>query len=94
MPEPSWLDERAPAALEAYEAEPVPTWRRSGFWTTSLRDLDLDALEARHYEPSDVRPAAAWPTRIGDDELGGLVVQRGATHDPRRRSTPSSPSRA
>ena len=21
-------------ALEAYEREPVPTWRRSGFWTT------------------------------------------------------------
>ena len=75
---PSWLEERRAEALEAYEREPVPTWRRSGFWTTSLRDLDLDALEARHYEPSDELP----PLRgrgLGDDELGGLVVQRGAS---------------
>jgi len=38
-------------ALEAYEREPVPTWRRSGFWTTTLRKLDLDALEPRRHEP-------------------------------------------
>ncbi len=43
--------ERRRAALEAYESEPVPTWRRSGFWTTSLRGLDLDALEPKRYEP-------------------------------------------
>ena len=37
-------------ALEAYEREPVPTWRRSGFWTTHLRGLRLDELEVRHYD--------------------------------------------
>ncbi len=74
----SWLDERRAEALAAYEAEPVPTWRRSGFWTTSLRDLDLDSLEARHYEPSDVRPAVLADA-LGDDEVGAMVVQRGAT---------------
>ena len=37
-------------ALEAYEREPVPTWRRSGFWTTHLRGLRLDELEPRHYD--------------------------------------------
>ena len=46
---PSWLEERRREALEAYEAEEVPTWRRSGFWTTSLRGLDLDALEPKRY---------------------------------------------
>ena len=47
----SWLEDKRTAALAAYEAEPVPTWRRSGFWTTSLRNLEIDALEPRRYEP-------------------------------------------
>jgi Fe-S cluster assembly scaffold protein SufB len=33
------------AALRAYESSELPVWRRSGFWTTSLQSLDLDALE-------------------------------------------------
>ena len=45
------VEERRRAALEVFEAEPLPTWRRSGFWTTSLRGLDLDALEPKRYEP-------------------------------------------
>ena len=53
---PSWLEDRRREALEAYEAEEVPTWRRSGFWTTSLRKLDLDVLEPRRYEPVDELP--------------------------------------
>jgi Fe-S cluster assembly protein SufD len=32
------------AALEAYESLELPVWRRSGFWTTSLQTLELDAL--------------------------------------------------
>ena len=77
----SWLEEQREAALKAFEAEDVPTWRRSGFWTTSLRGLDLDALEARHYEPladGDALPPTVAED-IGDSELGGLIVQRGAT---------------
>src|SRR5262249_6273272 len=35
------------AARRVYETSELPTWRRSGFWTTTLRGLDLDALEAR-----------------------------------------------
>jgi Fe-S cluster assembly protein SufD len=77
---PSWLEEKRKAALDAFEAEPVPTWRRSGFWTTSLRNLDVDALEPRRYEPvgsedelpSEVRDAL-------DGEPGALIVQRGAS---------------
>ena len=32
------------AALQAYRDLELPVWRRSGFWTTSLQSLDLDAL--------------------------------------------------
>ena len=39
-------EELRAAALEAYESLELPSWRRSGFWTTSLRDLDFDALRA------------------------------------------------
>ena len=45
MPEPAFLEERRKRALEAYEAAPVPNWRRSGFWTTSLRKLELDKTD-------------------------------------------------
>jgi Fe-S cluster assembly protein SufD len=38
------------AALHAYETAELPVWRRSGFWSTSLTALDLDALEVRHHE--------------------------------------------
>lgn len=33
------------AALKAYETLELPVWRRSGFWSTSLQSLDLDALQ-------------------------------------------------
>ena len=39
------LAELREAALKAFEAAELPVWRRSGFWTTSLQELDLDALE-------------------------------------------------
>src|SRR5580693_8347320 len=39
------LEQLRKAALEAYEAAELPVWRRSGFWTTSLQSLDLEALE-------------------------------------------------
>ena len=36
-----FVEQRRKAALEVYEREDTPTWRRSGFWTTTLRGLDL-----------------------------------------------------
>jgi Fe-S cluster assembly protein SufD len=69
-------DEIRAAALEAFERLDLPSWRRSGFWTTSLRDLDLDALEAKHHAPGD--PPAIVTETLGDEELAGLLVQRGA----------------
>jgi Fe-S cluster assembly protein SufD len=71
------LAERRQAALEAYEREPVPTWRRSGFWTTTLRHLRLDELEPRRYEPGEIPEVAR--DALGDEELAGLIVQRGAS---------------
>jgi Fe-S cluster assembly protein SufD len=70
-------DEIRAAALEAFERLELPSWRRSGFWTTSLRDLDLDALEPRHHEPGD--PPAVVTEALGDEDLAGLLVQRGAS---------------
>jgi Fe-S cluster assembly protein SufD len=35
------------AALSEYEDSELPVWRRSGFWTTSLASLDLDALSTQ-----------------------------------------------
>jgi len=76
----AWLEEKRTAALEAFEAEPVPTWRRSGFWTTSLRNLDLDALEPRRYEPVDSEDELPSEVRDAlDGEPGALIVQRGAS---------------
>jgi Fe-S cluster assembly scaffold protein SufB len=39
------LEQLREAALKSYETSELPVWRRSGFWTTSLQSLDLDALE-------------------------------------------------
>jgi Fe-S cluster assembly protein SufD len=78
---PAWLEERRREALEIFEREPVPTWRRSGFWTTSLRDLRLDELEPRRYEP--VGDVSELPQLVRDvieaEEPAGLVIQRGAS---------------
>ncbi len=63
---------RRKAALEVYEAEPIPTWRRSGFWTTSLRGLDLEALEPKRYDPG------LPELDLADEEHSALIVQRGA----------------
>lgn len=71
---PAFVEERRRAALEIYEREPVPTWRRSGFWTTSLKKLRLDELVPRHYDPDGRRPEI-----VDGDELAGLIVQRGAS---------------
>jgi len=68
-----FVEARRRAALEAFESEPVPTWRRSGFWTTTLRGLDLDALEPKRYE------AGLPELDLGDEEHAALIVQRGAS---------------
>jgi len=39
------LEQLRSDARAAYEQLELPVWRRSGFWTTSLQNLDLEALE-------------------------------------------------
>ena len=73
-----WLGERRKVALEAYEGEAVPTWRRSGFWTTSLRKLDLDALAPRDHDPVSELPALVTEA-LGEQSVGALIVQSGAS---------------
>jgi Fe-S cluster assembly protein SufD len=72
------LEELRQAALAVFESTRLPTWRRSGFWTTSLRDLDFDALAVRHASPEAGIPAVATDV-LGDQPRAGLLVQRGAT---------------
>jgi Fe-S cluster assembly protein SufD len=71
---PEFVTDRRAAALEVYEREPVPTWRRSGFWTTTLRHLRLDELEPKRYDAVSERPEI-----VANDELAAVIVQKGAS---------------
>jgi Fe-S cluster assembly protein SufD len=66
------LDQLRAAARAAYEDSELPIWRRSGFWTTSFAELDLDALGPG--EPAQDAPdwvEAALPQRA----RAGRIVQ-------------------
>src|SRR6202522_4134146 len=72
------LEQLREAALRTYETSELPVWRRSGFWTTSLQSLDLDALETA---PNAVEAGAAGAvpevvTRtLPDRPHAGRIVQ-------------------
>jgi Fe-S cluster assembly protein SufD len=72
------LEQLRQAAAEAFGRLELPVWRRSGFWTTSLQNLDLDALDP------DAPPAQAGVpdvvTRTLPDRAraGRLVQSAGA----------------
>jgi Fe-S cluster assembly protein SufD len=72
---PAGIEDLRARAREAYERLELPTWRRSGFWTTSLRDLDLDALRERERTevPGFVDEA------LGGEDLAGQIVQNGSS---------------
>jgi Fe-S cluster assembly protein SufD len=61
-------------ARAAYEALELPRWRRSGFWQTSLADLDLGELRPITHEPD-----ATLPALIRDQRNAGVLVQRDAS---------------
>jgi Fe-S cluster assembly protein SufD len=75
------LEANRKAALELYEAAELPEWRRSGFWKTSLKELDLDALETKRYEPVSSRTELPQVVQdaIEGEEYAGLIVQHGAS---------------
>jgi Fe-S cluster assembly scaffold protein SufB len=67
------------AALRSYETSELPVWRRSGFWTTTLQELDLDGLQtgAGEAEPG-VLPAVVSRTLPDRPRAGRLVQSAGA----------------
>jgi Fe-S cluster assembly protein SufD len=63
------------AALAHFYTSDLPVWRRSGFWTTSLQTLDLDALETA---PDGVEPDAVPDVvarTLPDRPHAGRIVQ-------------------
>jgi Fe-S cluster assembly protein SufD len=66
------LAELRELALKAFESAELPVWRRSGFWTTSLQTLELDALQNSLQE----REVPDVVTRtIPDRPRAGRIVQ-------------------
>ncbi len=66
------------AAQLVFEASELPVWRRSGFWTTSLQELDLDELEVRSHAPGALPELvrAGLPERGGPGAgVAGRIVQ-------------------
>jgi Fe-S cluster assembly protein SufD len=68
------LAELRQSALDTYASSELPVWRRSGFWTTSLAEVDLDALEVSHHAPSDTLPPVVAET-VPDGPRAGRIVQ-------------------
>lgn len=69
------LAELREAALKVYETSELPVWRRSGFWTTSLAELDLEALEIREHAAGEPLPQVVTDT-VPDSPRAGRIVQR------------------
>lgn len=67
------LEQLRTAAREAFADAELPVWRRSGFWTTSFGELDLDALNAG----ADASEIPEVVTRtLPDRPRAGRIVQR------------------
>jgi Fe-S cluster assembly protein SufD len=71
------LEDLRSAARERFDSLEMPTWRRSGFWTTTFRNLDAEALEPRTAADESVPDVVT--EALGQQKLAGLLVQRGAT---------------
>jgi Fe-S cluster assembly protein SufD len=68
------LEQLREAALAVYESTALPVWRRSGFWTTSFEDLDLEALQVRHPDPAEGLPQVVRDT-VPERPRAGRIVQ-------------------
>ncbi len=73
------LEQLREAALRSYETSELPVWRRSGFWTTSLQSVDIDALQTSVQErgvPDVVRRTLPDRSRAGRIvQSAGAVVE-------------------
>jgi Fe-S cluster assembly protein SufD len=76
------LEQLRADALVAFQTLEPPVWRRSGFWTTSLQGLDLDALVAEpggeEVGEADAVPAVVRRT-LPDRSRAGRIVQSAGT---------------
>ncbi|HEV3094629.1 MAG TPA: SufD family Fe-S cluster assembly protein [Solirubrobacteraceae bacterium] len=66
------LAELRAAAREVYEDSELPVWRRSGFWTTSFAELEMDALGPGEQVPGTPDFLA---TALPDRARAGRIVQ-------------------
>jgi Fe-S cluster assembly scaffold protein SufB len=64
---------RADAERSFQESE-LPVWRRSGFWTTTFVELDLEALATREH-PSEEGAPAFVTSAIPERPRAGRIVQ-------------------
>jgi Fe-S cluster assembly protein SufD len=65
-------------ALAAYARLELPVWRRSGFWTTSLQGLELDALSHAPQEKPTGVPDVVSRTLPRRPRAGRIVQSGGA----------------
>jgi Fe-S cluster assembly protein SufD len=65
------------AALRTFETSELPVWRRSGFWTTSLADLRLDALGVPVVEEGAVPDVVT--RSLPERARAGRIVQSAGT---------------
>jgi Fe-S cluster assembly scaffold protein SufB len=68
------LQQLREAALEAFDGSELPVWRRSGFWTTSLQSLDLDAL-ATQPSPAPAGVPDVVTRTLPERSRAGRIVQ-------------------
>ena len=71
------LEQLRADARQAYETLELPVWRRSGFWTTNLQSLDLDALRSGPPPAPGEVPEVVSRT-LPDRPRAGRIVQSGA----------------
>ena len=56
----------------------LPVWRRSGFWTTSLQSLDLEALATQPSPPPNGVPDVVTRTLAERPRAGRIVQSAGS----------------
>lgn len=68
------LSELRADAERAFQESELPVWRRSGFWTTTFAELDLDALTTREHASDEGTPEFVG-NAIPDRPRAGRIVQ-------------------
>jgi Fe-S cluster assembly protein SufD len=66
-------------ALRVYETTELPVWRRSGFWTTSFEELELESLRVHHHPSAAATLPDVVVRTLPDRPHAGRLVQRGGS---------------